>query len=401
MLGQSASPLHIVVDFTAAFHQGAGIGRYTRSLIQAVLARDVTNRYTLLHARTDPDARRRLAQTLPSHARLVQVPLGPRWFTLLFHRWQLPFPLTALVGPWDLYHSPDFVLPRLRGGKTLVTVHDLSFLRVPQFADPNLRRFLARAVRRSVDRADGVLADSKATRDDLVDLLSVPRERIQVVYAACDAHFRRVEDPRVLEETRKRLGLPPRYILSLGTLEPRKNFEGLIQAYGALLRLRPGTEEDLVLVGRRGWLYEGIDRAVAETGLRERVHVRTNVADEDLPAVLSMATLFAFPSWYEGFGLPPLEAMACGVPVVASDRGSLREVLENAACTVAPEDPEGIARALAALLDDEPARRALAACGPLQAARFSWGRSAEVLLSVYRRVARGLPCAGPEEGSCG
>jgi len=397
VFGHSASGLHIVVDFTAAFHQGAGIGLYTRSLIRAALARDRANRYTLLHARAGADARRRFAQALPPHARLVQVPLSPRWFTLLFHRWGLPLPLAALVGPWDLYHSPDFVLPRLRGGKTLVTVHDLSFLRVPQFADPRLRRFLVRAVGRSVRQADGILADSAATRDDLVDLLGVPRERIRVVYAACDERFRRVEDPQVLAEARERLGLPRRYILSLGTLEPRKNFEGLIRAYADLLRLRPETEEDLVLVGRRGWMSEGIGRAIAETGLGERVHIRTDVADEDLPAVLSMATLFAFPSWYEGFGLPPLEAMACGVPVVASDRGSLREVLGNAACTVAPEDPEGIARAMAALLDDEPARRALAACGPVQAARFDWGRSAEALLDAYHRLACGLPCAEPEE----
>lgn len=395
-MGDSVSPLHIVVDFTAAFHQGAGIGRYTRSLIQAALARDTVDRFTLLHARADPGARRHMEAALPPHARLAQVPLGPRWFTLLFHRWRLPLPLAALVGPWDLYHSPDFVLPRLRGGKTLVTVHDLSFLRFPQFADPGLRRFLASAVERSVRQADGILADSVATRDDLMDLLAVPRERVRVVYAACDAHFRRVEDPQTLQEVRTRLDLPPCYILSVGTLEPRKNFDGLVRAFAALLRMRPETREGLVLVGRRGWMYEGIHRAVEDTGLRERVRILTDVSDDDLPAVLSMATLFAFPSWYEGFGLPPLEAMACGVPVVASDRGSLREVLGNTACTVVPEDPEGIARALAALLDDELARRALAACGPAQAARFDWNRSAETLLDVYRRVARGLPCAEPE-----
>ncbi|MBC7222665.1 MAG: glycosyltransferase family 4 protein [Anaerolineae bacterium] len=383
------------MDFSAALHQRAGIGRYARSLVRTALARDEVNRYTLLHTRASPEVRQRLAQSMPARARFLQLPLGHRWFALLFHRWWLPLPLTALVGHWDVYHSPDFVLPRLRGGRTLVTVHDLSFLRVPQFADPNLRRFLTRAVPRSVRQADVILADSAATRDDLVELLRVPQERIRVVHAACDPHFRRVEDPQTLGRVRRRLGLPSRYILSVGTLEPRKNFDGLVRAYGHLLSIRPHTEEDLVLVGRPGWLYEGIYQAVTEAGLGERVHILTDVADEDLPAVLSMATLFSFPSWYEGFGLPPLEAMACGVPVVASDRGSLREVLGEAACRVSPDDSQGIALAMATLLDDEAARKALAACGLAQAARFDWGRSAEALLEIYGAL------AGPASGSGG
>ncbi|MGQ9584862.1 MAG: glycosyltransferase family 4 protein [Anaerolineae bacterium] len=391
MASHTPHPLHIVVDYSAAIHQGAGIGRYTRSLVTALLAQDSVNRYTLLHARTDPASREALTSHLPPNARTFQIGLPLRWFTLVWYRWRLPLPLQGLVGPWDLYHSPNFTLPRLRGGRSIVTIHDLSFLRVPQFAEPRLRRYLMVAVPKAVRQADGVLADSATTRRDIQDLLGVPPTRIQVIHAACDGQFRRVTDATRLDEARHRLVLPARYILSVGTLEPRKNFEGLIRAYALLLQERPHLPHHLVVAGRPGWLGQGTLRAVEETGLAGRIHVRQNVEDEDLPALYSMADLFVFPSWYEGFGLPPLEAMACGVPVIASDRGSLPEVLGDAARYMAPEDLQGIARAIAELLDNSLERDRLAQRGLKQAGQFSWARSAEKLLAVYQQLAGSGP----------
>jgi len=381
------SPLHIVVDFSAAIHQRAGIGRYTRNLIRAALAQDRANRYTLLHSRASPEAITAATDPLPSNARTLQVPLSPRWFTLLWHRWRVPMPLRSLVGPWDIYHSPDFVLPRVRGGRTIVTVHDLSFLRTPQFAEPGLRRYLAKAVPKAVREADLVLADSAATQADIQELLHVSPAKIQVVHAACDERIRRVTEVGTLQEVQQRLGLPRPYILSLGTLEPRKNFEGLIRAYHALVQAHPDVPHHLVIVGGKGWLYEGIFRARAETGLADRIHILTEVGDEDLPAVYSMADVFTFPSWYEGFGMPPLEAMACGVPVVASPRGSLPEVLGDAALYADPENVEEIAEAMSRLLEDGQVRAALVQRGHKQVQRFSWERSAQDLIALYHSLA--------------
>ncbi|NLE76028.1 MAG: glycosyltransferase family 4 protein [Chloroflexi bacterium] len=351
----------------------------------ALLAADPHNRYTMIYARR---SQREVPAPLASNARLLELPLGPRWLAR-WQRWRLPLPLRALVGPWDLFHSPDFVLPRLGRGRTLVTVHDLSFLQTPQFAEPRLRAYLAKAVPAAVQQADLVLADSAQTKADLEALLGVPPAKVRVLHAACPSGLARVTDPKTLSEARQRLGLPPAYILSLGTLEPRKNFEGLIHAYAELLRAEPARPQHLVLVGRPGWLYQGIFRAVEETGLPDRVHILSDVTDADLPAVYSLADLFAFPSWYEGFGLPPLEAMACGVPVVASNRGSLGEVLGGGAEVVTPEDPAGIAESMARLLDDPARRAALVEAGLQQAAQFSWERSAGELLKLYRGLCDG------------
>jgi glycosyltransferase involved in cell wall biosynthesis len=400
VLPRTASPPHVVIDYTPAIHQGAGIGHYTRGLIGAALKQDPDRRYSLLYARARSStarSRSAVATLLPPNARPIEIPLSPRWCALLWYRWRLPMPLQSLVGHWDIYHSPDFVLPRLSRGRSIVTVHDLSFLRTPQFAEPSLRRYLQNAVPKAVRQADRVLADSAATQADLQQLLHVPALKIQVVHAACDERFRRVEDEVARQDVRRSMDLPTSYILSVGTLEPRKNFDGLVRAYHLLLQARPDLPHHLVIVGRPGWLDQGIQRAIAETGLAGRVHLLSSVPDEDLPAIYTLAELFVFPSWYEGFGLPPLEAMACGVPVISSDRGSLGEVLGSAAAYVPPDDVAAIARAMAHLLERRDEREQLALAGPHQAAHFSWAQSAERLLEVYQSLTRPTSGRGGED----
>jgi glycosyltransferase involved in cell wall biosynthesis len=240
-------------------------------------------------------------------------------------------------------------------------------------------------VPRSVRRADLVLADSESTKRDLIELLDVPVERVRVVMAGVDAHFQPVTDMAELTRIREHYHLPERFILSVGTLQPRKNFTGLIEAFHQM-RQRTQAPQQLVIVGQKGWLYEGIFAKVAELGLEEQVSFLGFVADDDLPALYTLADLFAFPSFYEGFGIPILEAMACGTPVVASDASSLPEVVGDAGVMVKPEDIAALSKALERALEDSILRAGLIARGQEQARRFTWEQSARQLYAAYQSV---------------
>jgi glycosyltransferase involved in cell wall biosynthesis len=289
-----------------------------------------------------------------------------------------------VTGAVDIFHSPDFVLPPLHRARTLVTVHDLSFIRYPECADVNLRAYLNKVVPRSVHRADLVLADSQNTKDDLVELLGVEANKIEVIYPGVEERFRPIEDQTVLEQVRRRYNLPPRFILGLGTLQPRKNFATLVEAFAdlrfAICDLR------LVIAGGKGWLYDEIFVAVERLGLEEQVVFPGFVADEDLPALYNLAELFVFPSLYEGFGMPPLEAMACGTPVVTSNASSLPEVVGEAGLIVEATDTRALAEAMKRVLEDNALREGMIAKGLEQARKFTWEKSVSKLLSLYEAL---------------
>ncbi|MFQ5944721.1 MAG: glycosyltransferase family 4 protein [Anaerolineae bacterium] len=376
--------MRIGIDYTAAVQQRAGIGRYTRELVAALSALDRTNRYVLLVSGRS-EAREGLPQ-LGSNFRRRRLPLSHRWTTLLWQRLRLPLPVELVTGRVDLFHSPDFVLPPVRWGGRLLTVHDLSFLRYPDLAAPGLAWYLEAAVRRSVARADLIFADSKATREDLIDLWQMPERRIVVVYPGVRRSFAPVTLPARLEEIRRRYDLPPRFFLSVGTLEPRKNYPALLAAYA---RARSsGLEHGLVVAGAEGWGYEAIYRAVERLGLQSSVQFLGFVPEADLPALYSLADAFLYPSLYEGFGLPPLEAMACGTPVLASNAPSLPEILGHAAQLLSPFDAEGWAAALGRAVEDQGLRAEMVRRGRARAAKFRWEDAADQVLEAYLRVAR-------------
>jgi glycosyltransferase involved in cell wall biosynthesis len=263
----------------------------------------------------------------------------------------------------------------------VVTVHDLSFLRRPEYADPGLQRHLSASVPRAARRADHVLADSDNTRQDVVTLLGVPDDRVTVAYPGVSPAFQRVEDPAAREAVRARYGLGRPFVLGVGTIEPRKEWPVLVAAFE-----RAGlTAHALVIAGRRGWLVAGVDAAVA--GARADVRLLGFVDDADLPALYSLADAFAFPSAYEGFGLPPLEAMACGTPTVVSDAPCLPEIVGDAALVTPVGDAAALAAALVRLVRDADTRADLAARGPARSARFTWDACAETVEAVYGAVA--------------
>jgi glycosyltransferase involved in cell wall biosynthesis len=381
---------HVIgIDATAALTQGGGIGRYTRELIHALVTEAPGYRYTFFSAR--PPAVLPVPNSLPVAPQVAHrpAPVDERWLYRLWYRAGIPLPVQLFTGPIDLFHSPDFVLPPVRGGiPTLLTVHDLSFVHYPATFPANLVAYLNRVVPRSVARATHILADSQSTKRDLAAIWRVPDDKVTVLYSGVNERFRPVTDATALAAVRARYGLGDRpYVLAVGTVQPRKNYELLVRAFRAVAQAGPHV---LVIAGGRGWLTEGLDAEITRQGVADRVILPGFVDDADLPALYSAADLFVFPSLYEGFGLPLLEAMACGVPVISSDASSLPEVAatggEPAALLLPPGDEAAWSAAMLRLLTDETARQRLSTAGVAQAARFTWQAAARQLAALYERL---------------
>jgi glycosyltransferase involved in cell wall biosynthesis len=383
----------ITIDYTPAIHQSAGIARLTREITRAVLAADRSHRYTLfVMGRPAPNVP--LANLMNTRDLPLRVTrLSDRWLYRLWFRARLPIRVQLFSGPCDLYHATDFVLPPTgRDTLTILTVHDLSFERDPDSAPPRLLPFLKRVVPDSARRATHVIADSHATARDLSALYGIPAEKITVIHSGVDSRFEPYRD--TLYHCRRRAYVLKRYgldgapfILTVGTMQRRKNHLRLVQAFARLVkRLPEANQPRLVIAGGKGWLYDEVHAEVARLGVTDLVHFVGYVDDADLPHLYQAAAVFAFPSLYEGFGLPPLEAMACGVPVVASNVSSLPEVVGDAGLLVDPLDVEALATALEQALCDEGWRRHAIARGLERAAHFTWARAAQQLLEVYARV---------------
>lgn len=366
--------MRIGIDTRLSHYVRGGISNYALHLLQALAMLDAESDYIVLHSRKDHHPLRPGPNFRPV----------PCW-TPPHHRlecWTLGLEIARLR--LDLLHSPDFIPPAFGYRRSVITVHDLNFIHYPQFLTAESRRHYNRQIGWAVRRADHILADSHATKADLVALLGVPTEKITVVHLAADPSFH----PLPAEEARRvavRYDLTPGYLLFVGTLEPRKNVLGLLQAYRLLLERRV-TTAPLVLVGGKGWLYDEIFQHVATLGLSDQVRFIHNVPDDDLPGLYNAASVLALPSFYEGFGLPALEALSCGTPVVVANRASLPEVVGETGLLVNPDDPEAIAQALARVMTDGALRARLRELGPAQAARFTWERTARETLAVYRTV---------------
>jgi glycosyltransferase involved in cell wall biosynthesis len=379
--------MRIAIDYSAAVNQRAGIGRLVRNQVLALAEVDHDNDYRLVYARPN---RGSVPQFPRAHNfSRKEVRLGERWLSILWHRAKLPVPADWLSGPVDVYHCPDFVLPPLRRARGILTVHDLAFLMRPDCADERLRAYLEEVVPRSVQRADFIIADSENTRNDLVVLLGVKPQSVAVVPGGVEERFARVTDEERLKKARKKIGIGDEpFVLAIGVIEPRKNLNRLMDAFTALKqRANVPPNLKLVLAGGKGWLYDDIFDHHAASPVRDDIVLPGFVPDDLLPAVYSAAEALAFPSLYEGFGLPILEAMACGTPVVASRASCLPEVAEGAALLVDPNSVDGLTGALELVLLDADVRARLVKHGYERASQYTWTRAAEQLLGVYRMVA--------------
>src|SRR5579859_2885474 len=295
-------------------------------------------------------------------------PVSDRVMNTIWHRARVPLPVQYITGAFDVFHSPDFTLPPAAGRPRIVTVHDLAFMTVPECAFPSLRTYLSRVVPRSIRQADHVLSVSESTKRDIIRLLDVSPDHVTTVPEAADPRFV-PGDQEAARQSLEQFGISEPFILAVGTLEPRKNYERLLIAY-ARMRER-GCFHKLVIVGARGWMFEPIFRRVETLDLSNHVAF-LHPPDDALPDLYRAADAFVYPSLYEGFGLPPLEALACGTPTACSQSSSLPEVVGNAAITFDPLDADQIYVAIDRLLSDSVLRTQLKNAGPIQARKFSW-----------------------------
>lgn len=361
-------------------YRSAGISGYIFHLLRHLPAADVGLRYaafTSEPAWTPPAGMEVHRTRWPGRHPLARI----AWEQVV-----LPAQLKRLGA--DLCHGLAFVSPLAWAGPSVITLFDLSFLLFPERFRVYNRVYLRTFTRLAARRARRVIVISESTKRDAVQMLGIDAARVQVIYCGVEEDFR----PLPAEEAaayRRRRGLPERFILFLGTLEPRKNITGLVDAYALFRRMWPadkGEAPALVIAGARGWYYDEIYRRVEQNGLKDAVVFAGYVPADELSYLYNAALLFAYPSLYEGFGLPVLEAMACGVPVVASNRSALPEVVGGAGILVSPEEPAEMAEAFRRVLTEEGAREHWGRRGRERAGLFSWRKAAEETAGVYRDI---------------
>jgi glycosyltransferase involved in cell wall biosynthesis len=284
----------------------------------------------------------------------------------------------------NLLHSLHYTRPFWLPCASVVTFHDLTFMIAPHLHTRSKRWFFPIAMRMSARRADALTAVSENTRQDAIRLLGVPPEKITTTPLGVDSSFQVIQDQLLLSQVRERYHLPEQFILYVGQVEPRKNLPLLVRAYRALID--QGATPPLIIAGGFGWGYEQVLKEIEALGLQEHIRFLGYVPQSDLPVIYNLASLFVYPTLYEGFGLPALEAMACGVPVVTTEVASLPEVVGDAAVLVPPGDQQALVTAMKEVLSDPGLRLELSRRGPTRASRFTWKRTAQLTLQVYRQT---------------
>jgi glycosyltransferase involved in cell wall biosynthesis len=374
----------ITIDVSPAVHKRAGLGRYAEELVHALAPKMESAGFGLRLFYTE-------AQNAHPTGMLAQLPasttnLGYKpWRLSALASQYLRIARDGVYGNPTLVHATDNLLPYVRAA-SVFTLHDLIFEIFPEHHKLYNHLFLKLMMRRFLRAADHIICVSEHTKRDAERLYGIDPAKMTVIYEGADPKYRPATPADVARHAtvRERYKLPEQFILHVSTIEPRKNLGRLLEAFEGLKREFPALK--LVLVGKKGWLYEPFFEQLEASGLKNEVIFPGYVAEEDLPAFYQMATLFCFPSVYEGFGLPPLEALASGCAVVCSNASSLPEVVGDAGLLVTPTDTTAITEALRRVLGDDSLRRDLQHRGPIQAQKFSWEQAAEQTLALYKQV---------------
>ncbi len=367
--------MRIGIDARLVHYRQAGITQYTLRLLQGLAQIGGEDEFVVLqHYRdrepyVDHRSFERSPSYTPSHHRLESYFLA----------------LELLPLGLDVLHSPDFIPPRKSRYKCVITVHDLNFLVYPHFLTSEAARYYGQ-IDQAVRRADRIIAVSESTRRDIVRLIGAPQSKISVIYEGANPIFRPLSNKEDMRESlRRKYGIDRDFILFVSTIEPRKNIPTLLLAFRQLLD-DYHLDVNLVLAGRKGWRIEEVFDTIEQLKLEDRAFCLGRVPTADLVWLYNTARVFAFPSFYEGFGLPPLEAMACGTPVVVSNVSSLPEVVGDAGLLIDPQEVDELTVALWRLMSDEELRKDLTERGLLRARSFSYEKMARETLAVYHRL---------------
>lgn len=369
--------MRVGIDARLVYYSQAGIGQYILHLANGLAKVDRENEYVLLQSRKDETTIleqpnfRRVSLWTPSHHRLER------------HSMNLELMRLGL----DVLHSPDFIPPHRPSCQSVITVHDLGFLLYPHFLTKESARYYGH-IDQAVRWTDHIIAVSQNTKRDTVQHLGVPEDKITVVYEAANPIFRPIDRGEARQQVRNRHGVDGPFILFVSTIEPRKNVPTLLRAVSQLLQCYK-EDVQIILAGGKGWLAEDAFAAVEQLKLDSRVHFVGRVSSEDLLYLYNAAELLAHPAFYEGFGLPPLEAIACGLPTIVSNVASLPEVVGDAGLLIDPHDVDELTVAMWRVLNDGELRREMREKGLRQAARFSWERAARETVAIYKKVFEG------------
>lgn len=355
--------MRIAIDVQTTLGQKSGFGFYVKNLTESLKKVDQENQYILI----SPDS----AKDLSTAKRLV-------WD-------QLTFPEIARKNQVNILHQPCFSAPIFYRGKVIITIHDLISHFFPQNMPTGSRLYFSKWMPLTYRRAQKIIAISENTKKDIIKLLKVPEHKIKVIHSAAGQAFKPISDIKKIAEVKTKYQTGERFILDVGTLEPRKNLPFLVRAFD--LALREGKiSHNLVLTGKKGWYYDNLFTLIKELRLENRIILPGYVPDEDLPALYNAADLFCFPSLYEGFGFPPLEALGCGTPVIASNNSSIPEVVGEAGLLL-PIDNEAVwAKAILRILQNSNLQKKMSQKGLDQAKKFSWDKTARETIKVYEEV---------------
>lgn len=363
-----------------------GVGHYTFELARALASAAPSSSFEVVYPSTYPPIS--LIETgagapLPDNLKLERVRVG----LLARHWWSVGLPRYVRRRKVELFHGTNYDVPLWRQCATVLTIHDLSHLLHPETHEKRSVRRARRRLPLMARAADAIITPTESVRREVCEQLKAGPEKVFAIPEAARACFRPLAFAET-EDVRRRLGIGGDFLLTVGTLEPRKNLAVLVNAFEEVIRARPRSNTQLVIVGSRGWLIGPLFEAIDKSPARDRILLPDYLHDEDLRALYSSCRAFIYPSIYEGFGLPPLEAMACGAPVIASRIPALAETTGGAALLFDPGNVDELTQNILELLEDENGRRELSTAGQGRAALFSWENTARLTWSVYEEALR-------------